>query len=98
MSCSPSRQHATPVTGVASSDGQASGDAPTLSDAERQALLAAFTRNGRFPRIDKAEIAGYVAGHPEVRDRLQALNTLLHRDTLHFGYRVFDETVTFLAV
>lgn len=76
----------------------ATGDAPELSDAERQALLAAFTRNGRFPRIDKAEIAEYVAEHPEVRDRLQALNTLLQRDTLHFGYRVFDEIVTFLAV
>ncbi|MDQ3541360.1 MAG: AAA family ATPase [Chloroflexota bacterium] len=74
------------------------GDAPELSDAERQALLAAFTRNGRFPRIDKAEIAGYIGEHPEVRDWLQALNTLLHRDTLHFGYRVFDEIVTFLAV
>jgi len=76
----------------------ATGDAPEMSDAERQALLTAFTRNGRFPRIDKAEIVGYVAEHPEVRDRLQALNKQLHRETLHFGYRVFDEIVTFLAV
>jgi 5-methylcytosine-specific restriction endonuclease McrBC GTP-binding regulatory subunit McrB len=74
------------------------GDGPFLSDAERQALLAAFTRDGRFPRIDKAEIAAHVADHPEVRDRLQTLNVLLQRDNLHFGYRVFDEIVTFLAV
>lgn len=76
----------------------ATGNAPELSEADRQALLAAITRNGRFPRIDKTEIADYVAEHPEVRDRLQALNTLLQRDTLHFGYRVFDEIVTFLVV
>jgi 5-methylcytosine-specific restriction endonuclease McrBC GTP-binding regulatory subunit McrB len=76
----------------------ASGEALELSDAERQALLAAFTRNRRFPRIDKAEIAAYVVEHPDVRGRLQALNALLQRDNLHFGYRVFDEIVTFLAV
>jgi 5-methylcytosine-specific restriction endonuclease McrBC GTP-binding regulatory subunit McrB len=75
-----------------------SGEATELADAERQALLRAFTRNGRFPRIDKAEIAAYVAEHPEVRDRLQALNMTLRQDNLHFGYRVFDEIVTFLAV
>ncbi len=76
----------------------ATGDAQELSDAERQALLKAFTRQGRFPRIDKAEIAEYVAEHPEVRERLQALNSRLRHDNLHFGYRVFDEIVTFLAV
>jgi 5-methylcytosine-specific restriction protein B len=76
----------------------ATGDAPELSDDERQALLRAFTREGRFPRIDKAEIAGYVTEHPEVRDRLQALNSRLRQDNLHFGYRVFDEIVTFLTV
>ena len=45
----------------------ATGDVPELSDDERQTLLRAFTREGRFPRIDKVEIAEYVA-HRETRD------------------------------
>lgn len=36
--------------------------------------------------------------HLSVRDQLQALNERLYPDTLHFGYRVYDEIVTFLAV
>jgi len=68
-----------------------------LTDADRQALLAAFTDDDRFPRVDKAQIASHLAAHPEVRDRLQRLNDLLHPHALHFGYRVFDEIVTFLA-
>jgi hypothetical protein len=69
----------------------------SLTDAERQALLRAFTRDGRFHGIDKREIAEYVARHPAVREQMQALNTLLQPYTLHVGYRVFDEIVTFLA-
>ena len=39
----------------------------------------------------------YVTTHPEIRDRLQTLNDLLRPHDLHFGYRVFDEIVAFLA-
>lgn len=70
----------------------------TMSDDDRRALLTSFTRNARFPRVDKREIAGYVERHPEVRDHLQTLNTLLRPYSMHFGYRVFDEIVAFLAI
>jgi hypothetical protein len=69
-----------------------------LTDEERRVLLDAFTRGGLFPRIDKTAIAKHTAGHPERRDRLQALNAELARYNLHFGYRVFDEIVTFLTI
>ena len=39
----------------------------------------------------------YVTTHPEIRDRLQTLKDLLRPHDLHFGYRVFDEIVAFLA-
>jgi 5-methylcytosine-specific restriction endonuclease McrBC GTP-binding regulatory subunit McrB len=74
-----------------------SAETAGLTDAERQALLHAFTRGGRFARIDKTEIATYVGAHPEARDQLQMLNAALTPFTMHFGYRVFDEIVTFLA-
>ncbi len=74
-----------------------SGEASALSDGTRQAILASFTRGGTFGRVDKREIAGYVERHPEVRDRLDRLNALLRPHDLHFGYRVFDEIVTFLC-
>ncbi len=67
-----------------------------LDDAQRQALLQAFTNNGSFARIDKAAIAAYVAGHPNTREHLRMLNALLHPYDMHFGYRVFDEIIAFL--
>jgi 5-methylcytosine-specific restriction endonuclease McrBC GTP-binding regulatory subunit McrB len=67
-----------------------------LSDEERRAILKDFTRAGVFARIDKPAIAAHVTAHPEVRDRLQALNKLLCPHDLHFGYRVFDEIVAYL--
>ena len=74
------------------------GDGPAPDDGARRALLDAFTRGGRCERVEKAAIAEYVAAHPEVRVRLQRLNALLRPHGLHFGYRVFDEVVTFLAI
>jgi 5-methylcytosine-specific restriction protein B len=68
-----------------------------LTDDERQALLEQFSRNGRFACVEKAPIAAYIVVHPEVRNRLQRLNDLLRPYDLHFGYRVFDEIVAFLA-
>ena len=70
---------------------------PNLSDQERNAILKDFTREGRFARIDKQVIADYAGVHAEVRSRLQDLNNLLRPHDLHFGYRVFDEIVAFLA-
>jgi len=68
-----------------------------LTDAERQALLKQFSRDGKFALVEKAVIAAYITTHPEIRNRLQTLNDLLHPYNLHFGYRVFDEIVAFLA-
>ena len=72
-------------------------DQAGLTEGERQAILEDFSQKGAFARIDKDVIARYVAEHPEVRARLQALNGLLRPHDLHFGYRVFDEIVSFLA-
>jgi hypothetical protein len=69
-----------------------------LTDQARAALLSEFSRDGTFAIIDKDAIAGYVAKHPEARERLQALNERLRPYNLHFGYRVFDEIVTFLIL
>jgi 5-methylcytosine-specific restriction endonuclease McrBC GTP-binding regulatory subunit McrB len=71
--------------------------APT--DDEKAALLRAFSREGRFVRIDKGgDIAGVVDRHPVIHDLLQSLNLLLRRDRFHFGYRVFDEIGQYLAI
>jgi len=66
------------------------------SDEERQAILEDFGNGGTFVRISKEVIGEYVREHPEVRERLQKLNELLRPHELHFGYRVFDEIVSFL--
>jgi hypothetical protein len=63
---------------------------------QRRAVLANFTREGRFVRIDKRAIAAYVEENGHVREHLQVLNDQLRPCQLHFGYRVFDEIVTFL--
>jgi len=62
-----------------------------------QAILANFTQGGRFVRIDKPAIAAYVRENGEVRKRLQTLNDQLYPYQLHFGYRIFDEIITFLV-
>jgi hypothetical protein len=67
------------------------------SAAERLALLDAFTAGGRFARVEKDIVATYVANHPGVREWLEGLNGLLRPYSLHFGYRVFDEIITFLS-
>jgi hypothetical protein len=71
------------------------GDA-SLDNVEREALLQAFTQNGRYPRIDKDDIRGVVDRHPHFRDDLHILNTSLKRYRMHFGYRVFDEIMQFV--
>jgi len=76
---------------------QLNGEGITPDADTAQRLLQAFTQNETFERVNKNTIAAFVAAHPEVRTRLQNLNNLLKPHDLHFGYRVFDEIVTFLA-
>jgi len=71
-------------------------DGPALDEAGKRAMLAAFTRNGAFARIDKDQVAAAVVAHPEIRDHLQSLNELLMRNRFHFGYRIFDEIAQYL--
>ncbi|MDF2439295.1 MAG: 5-methylcytosine-specific restriction enzyme [Abditibacteriota bacterium] len=72
-----------------------------LTAEERRALWQLFTSEGRFEerfeRIGKASIAQWAHAHPEIGVRLQTLNEQLRPHGLHFGYRVFDEMVAFLA-
>jgi hypothetical protein len=70
---------------------------PSLTPQLQQDILQQFSQNGQFQRVAKDRIAAYVAAHPEVRDHLQSLNTLLQPYSMHFGFRVFDEIVSFLA-
>jgi hypothetical protein len=69
-----------------------------LGDDQRGALLQEFSRDGRFHRIDKNEIAEVVVRHKEIRTHLQSLNYKLQNDRFHFGYRVFDEIAQYIAV
>ncbi|MGI8484512.1 MAG: hypothetical protein ACR2OU_09625 [Thermomicrobiales bacterium] len=73
------------------------GDGSELTAAESSQILEAFTRDGRFARIDKAEIHEVVSTHPNIRIWLQSLNELLAMSRMNFGYRVFDEIAQFLA-
>ena len=68
-----------------------------LGDVDKRALLAAFTRDGRFHGIDKDEVAQAVVDHPEIRDWLGSLNHLLMKDRFHFGYRIFDEICQYVV-
>ena len=68
-----------------------------LTGAESSQILRAFTRGGRFARIDKFEISDIVAEYPNIRVWLQSLNVLLAKSRMNFGYRVFDEIAQFVA-
>lgn len=68
-----------------------------LTTEERRALWQVFTQDGRFERATKTSIAHWAHEHPDVAIRLQILNEQLRPHGLHFGYRVFDEIVAFLA-
>ena len=63
----------------------------------RAQLLPDFTRQGQFAVVDKNIVAEFVATHDTYRQHLSTLNTLLQLHDLHFGYRVFDEIMMFLA-
>ncbi len=63
----------------------------------RAQLLPDFTNQGRFAIVDKAAVADFVQQYPTCREHLTKLNTRLQPYDLHFGYRVFDEIMMFLA-
>jgi len=56
-----------------------------------------FVRKGRFATIDKDTVRQFVANHSTYQKHLSSLNDLLRPHDLHFGYRVFDEVMAFLA-
>lgn len=68
----------------------------SLSDAERDALLDAFSMEGTFPRIDQAAISARIAVDGRPRDWLESLNRQLRPHHMHFGYRVFAEIMAFV--
>jgi 5-methylcytosine-specific restriction protein B len=63
----------------------------------RAQLLPDFTNQGRFAIVDKRTVANFVQRQPIYREHLTELNALLQPHDLHFGYRVFDEIMMFLA-
>jgi 5-methylcytosine-specific restriction protein B len=67
-----------------------------VTEDKRKSLRDGFTRNGLFTSLDKSAIASWVETHLEYRQRLQCLNNLLHPHDMHFGYRVFDEIISFM--
>jgi len=71
--------------------------AADVTESDKRALLAAFTRDGRFHGVDKDEVARAVANHPEIRNWLGELNRLLAKDRFHFGYRTFDEIAQYIV-
>lgn len=73
------------------------GDGCNLTEGESSQMLRAFTRDGRFAKIDKAEIGSIVTEYPNIRVWLQKLNELLAKSRMNFGYRVFDEIAQFIA-
>jgi hypothetical protein len=72
-------------------------DGSGVDDATKASILAAFSRGGKFARIDKQEIWDLIERRPVVRDHLQALNDVLRPFRMHFGYRVFDEVTQYLG-
>jgi energy-coupling factor transporter ATP-binding protein EcfA2 len=66
-------------------------------EALRAQLLPDFTNQGRFAIVDKGTVTDFVQQYPAYREHLTKLNVLLQPHDLHFGYRVFDEIMMFLA-
>jgi hypothetical protein len=70
----------------------------SASKAHRRQLLELFTRGPRFASPDKALVAAQLEAHPARRDDLSQLNSALESSGAGFGFRVFDEILTFCAV
>ena len=56
-----------------------------------------FTRGGKFATIDKKEIRNYCQSDRNLVQLLENINQVLKKYGFHFGYRVFDEIVSFVA-
>jgi energy-coupling factor transporter ATP-binding protein EcfA2 len=68
-----------------------------VSPAHQQELLALFTRQNRFATPDKAVVAAQLEQFPARRDDLTQLNRALEEFGVGFGFRVFDELLSFCA-
>ncbi len=69
-----------------------------LSDHQRAALQTAFIRDGRFAIVEKAPtITGSSAKDSGHMNSLRDLEQRLRPYELHFGYRVVDEILAYLA-
>lgn len=68
-----------------------------LSSNERREIAQAFSVGGTYPRTDREGAIELLEDAPQVRDRLQSLSDALLPYEMHFGYRVFDEIVSFLV-
>lgn len=64
---------------------------------DSEALLADFTRQGRFVSLRKEEISAWGQGRQGLVSQLQALNAALMEYDLGFGYRVVDEILAFVG-
>src|SRR5699024_8700470 len=72
-------------------------DDETFDDSEKQQFLEVFSQNGAFPQIRKGEIREFVLENEDIQHSIQTLNSNLANYRFHFGYRVFDEIMQFLA-
>jgi energy-coupling factor transporter ATP-binding protein EcfA2 len=73
-------------------------DHSTVSETHRQELLNLFNRHGQFATPDKALVAAQLEKFPARRDDLTQLNRALEESGAGFGFRVFDEILSFCAV
>lgn len=62
-----------------------------------EALLADFTRQGRFAQLTKADVAAWSEGRRHHVALLDELNRQLLPHDLGFGYRVVDEILAFVG-
>ncbi len=70
----------------------------SASESQKQRLLALFTRDGRFAVPNKSLVAAQLEKHPARREDLAVLNDALQPFGAGFGFRVFDEILTFCAL
>jgi len=70
---------------------------PAGGDRVDAALLADFTRQGRFAQITKADVAAWGRSRREYVALLDELNQALLPHDLGFGYRVVDEILAFMG-
>ncbi|WP_374713547.1 hypothetical protein [Symbiobacterium terraclitae] len=70
---------------------------PAGGDGVDEALLADFTRQGRFAQITKVDVAGWGRSRREYVALLDNLNQGLLPHDFGFGYRVVDEILAFMG-